>query len=79
MKKIAKKIATGLSLPKDLKDQIDKERGDIPRSKYILRMLQRNNHKVKRNRIKKHRLSRGANQILNPVPAFTSTKGEPIG
>ena len=34
-------ITAGLSLPKDILLKIDKERGDIPRSKYILRILQR--------------------------------------
>lgn len=34
-------ITAGLSLPKEILSKIDKERGDIPRSKYILRILQR--------------------------------------
>ena len=34
-------ITAGLSLPKEVLLKIDKERGDIPRSKYILRILQR--------------------------------------
>ena len=36
-----RKIGTGLSLPIYLKDRIDNERGDISRSKYILRMLEK--------------------------------------
>ncbi len=32
--------STGLSLPKDILLKIDEERGDIPRSKYILRLLE---------------------------------------
>jgi metal-responsive CopG/Arc/MetJ family transcriptional regulator len=35
------KIATGISIPKNLKDKIDLDRGDISRSKYILRILER--------------------------------------
>ena len=31
----------GISLPKDLVTKIDSERGDIPRSRYVLRVLQR--------------------------------------
>lgn len=33
--------ATGLSLPIEVIIKIDNERGDIPRSKYILRILER--------------------------------------
>ena len=33
------KVATGISLPKKLKDKIDVDRGDISRSRYILRIL----------------------------------------
>ncbi len=33
--------STGLSLPKDILSKIDQERGDIPRSRYILRILER--------------------------------------
>ena len=31
----------GISLPKDLISRIDRERGDIPRSRYMLRLLQK--------------------------------------
>ena len=34
-------ISAGLSLPKDILSKIDNERGDISRSKYILRILER--------------------------------------
>ena len=37
----------GLSLPIYLKDRIDNERGDISRSKYILRMLENVEHRKK--------------------------------
>jgi len=47
-------VAIGVSLPRDIIEEIDNERGDIPRSRYILRILQRgdvlkkvrNGHKV---------------------------------
>ena len=35
-----KKISTGISFDKEFLHRIDNERGDIPRSKYILRKLQ---------------------------------------
>jgi hypothetical protein len=38
---LKKVIPTGLSLPIELMWQIDSERGDISRSRYVLRILQR--------------------------------------
>jgi hypothetical protein len=35
------KIVMGISLPKSLKEVIDERRGDIPRSTYIYRILER--------------------------------------
>ena len=35
------KIVMGVSMPRNLREQIDKKRGDIPRSKYISRVLER--------------------------------------
>ena len=35
------KVATGISIPKNLKDRIDLDRGDISRSRYILRILEK--------------------------------------
>ncbi len=35
------KIAVGISLPAKLMKKIDVERGDIPRSRYVLRMLEK--------------------------------------
>ena len=35
------KIIMGICLPKSLKETIDYKRGDIPRSKYISRILER--------------------------------------
>jgi len=32
---------TGLSLPMKLMQEIDNQRGDVPRSKYILRLIQK--------------------------------------
>ncbi|HKG71894.1 MAG TPA: hypothetical protein VKA87_08340 [Nitrososphaeraceae archaeon] len=35
------KIATGISIPKNLKDRIDHDRGDVSRSRFILRILEK--------------------------------------
>jgi hypothetical protein len=35
-----KTIGVGISLPKEIIRKIDKQRGDIPRSRYFLRMLE---------------------------------------
>jgi hypothetical protein len=34
-------IAVGISLSKQIVDKIDVERGDIPRSRYVLRLLEK--------------------------------------
>ena len=34
-------VAVGLSLPKYVKDKIDRDRGDIPFSRYILRIIEK--------------------------------------
>jgi metal-responsive CopG/Arc/MetJ family transcriptional regulator len=34
-------IAIGISLPKEMMKKIDTDRGDIPRSRYVARMLER--------------------------------------
>jgi len=36
-----KNTATGISLPNELVKKIDAERGDIPRSRYVLRLLEK--------------------------------------
>jgi hypothetical protein len=36
-----KTVTSGVSLPSELIHRIDKDRGDIPRSKYLLRILQK--------------------------------------
>ena len=38
--KLQKSVATGLSMPRALKERIDTDRGDIPRSRFILRILE---------------------------------------
>jgi len=38
---VKRSIAMGISLPADLVTKIDAERGDIPRSRYLLRILER--------------------------------------
>jgi len=40
-----KTIATGLSLPIELKEQMDMERGDVSLSRYILRILEKHYHR----------------------------------
>ena len=40
MSKISTYISFGISQPKDLVIKIDKSRGDIPRSKYIQRIIE---------------------------------------
>jgi hypothetical protein len=34
-------VAVGISLPTKLMEKIDVDRGDIPRSRYVLRMLEK--------------------------------------
>ncbi len=38
---MANTISVGISLPKKMIEQIDKDRKDIPRSRYLLRLLER--------------------------------------
>jgi hypothetical protein len=50
------KISVGISFDKDILEKIDKERGDIPRSKYIIKFLKReyttkNTGKISRNKL----------------------------
>lgn len=71
-----KTIATGLSLPKELKDQIDKERGDIPRSRYILRILEKHNRYVEKSD-KKAQVESRSQPNTQPSAAFPSTTGGP--
>lgn len=37
---VRKCVPIGISLPKELISKIDEERGEIPRSRYLLRLLQ---------------------------------------
>lgn len=34
-------IAVGISLPKEIMSKIDSERGDVPRSRYLLRIVEK--------------------------------------
>jgi hypothetical protein len=34
-------IAVGISLPKEIMSKMDSERGDVPRSRYLLRILEK--------------------------------------
>jgi metal-responsive CopG/Arc/MetJ family transcriptional regulator len=57
-------IAVGISLPRDIMKKIDSERGDISRSRYLLRVLQNayisdsNNRKTQLQNTKKNSLDR---------------------
>lgn len=46
------KVATGISIPKRLKQRIDEERGDVSRSKYVCRLLERSYSPNSNNRSK---------------------------
>ncbi len=37
---MARSVPVGMSLPTTIIEKIDQERGDIPRSKYVLRILE---------------------------------------
>jgi hypothetical protein len=44
-----KSVSVGLSLPMDYLEKIDMERGDVPRSRFITRILQSNYLTIKNN------------------------------
>ena len=56
-------IAVGISLPKKIVTKIDRDRGDIPRSRYVLRILEEMHHDIwtKRRKIEK----RGNQDLLD--------------
>ena len=39
-------IGMGISLPKKIVTKIDHDRGDIPRSRYVLRILEETHHDI---------------------------------
>jgi hypothetical protein len=41
MKKMLRKTVVGISFPQQLVERIDKDRGDIPRSRFLVRILER--------------------------------------
>jgi hypothetical protein len=47
LQKRDRKIGTGLSIPAKLKAEIDKERGDVSRSKYTLKILEKAKYREK--------------------------------
>ena len=47
LRMMVKTLPIGISLPRDMIEQIDKERQDIPRSKYLLRILEKSNWQSK--------------------------------
>jgi hypothetical protein len=44
-----KSVSVGLSLPRNYLEKIDMERGDVPRSRFITRILQSNHLTIKNN------------------------------
>lgn len=68
-------ISTGLSMPKPLKDWIDRQRGDIPRSKYITKMLQEiQKHHNESSYIEDSQSEQGSHLELTPKKANHSTR-----
>jgi hypothetical protein len=44
-------IGIGISLPKELMEKIDIDRGDIPRSRYVLRILEKRYNTLGRKKV----------------------------
>jgi len=40
MQKVSKITVMGVSLPKQLVERIDKDRGDVPRSRFLVRLVE---------------------------------------
>lgn len=58
-------IAVGLSLPRDIITKIDRERGDISRSRYLLRIVQRVYESMSKvDAVKKNSLDSFDNKLL---------------
>jgi metal-responsive CopG/Arc/MetJ family transcriptional regulator len=69
------KIATGISFPKELLKQIDKDRGDIPRSRYITKFLEKRYLLTKK--IKTKDITRKKNDInKNKMDSLESRLGD---
>ena len=64
------KIVMGICLPKSLKEAIDTKRGDIPRSKYISRILEQ--QVVHENKIVNQQ------NMSRPLPGQSSADSVPI-
>lgn len=58
-------IAVGISLPRDIITKIDRERGDISRSRYLLRIVQRVYESMSKvDAVKKNSLDSFDNKLL---------------
>ena len=44
---MVKSIPVGISIPENILEQIDKDRKDVPRSRYLLRALERSHNNQK--------------------------------
>jgi metal-responsive CopG/Arc/MetJ family transcriptional regulator len=64
---LSKSIATGLSLPAELYIRIEAERGDISRSRYLLRLLEKAlNEETDTNKTEANKAAEGF--VLNKEP-----------
>jgi hypothetical protein len=70
------KYGFGISLPKELVKKIDTERGDIPRSKYLLRILERTYNTTYSNN--KYEVKRNQNQDLLDLGIEISDQANPV-
>lgn len=64
------KVIMGVSMPRALEEQIDQKRGDIPRSKYISRILEQ--QVVHENKIVNQQ------NMSRPLPGQSSADSVPI-
>lgn len=74
LSKVFQKVATGISIPRDLKEKIDLERGEVSRSRFVLKLLERayNLENINNNSEKEQRLLGVRNQTS--AASVTSTK-----
>jgi hypothetical protein len=78
MVKYQYKIIMGVCMPRALKEQIDQKRGDIPRSKYISRILERQpseNGKVNQQN-QSRPLSGQSSAVPPPFPSTTRLRAD---
>jgi hypothetical protein len=61
-------VAVGISLPTKLMEKIDVDRGDIPRSRYVLRILEKQYTLKGKNVIEKDLLDRRLRTLQSSKP-----------